>query len=714
MFTDLKDNQKLITFASEYAVDRWFGSLTLGMKRGEMDSRRVKLGMLPFLLNHNHTELAGAIVKVGIQERMGYAVVEFMEDDPVSMDTMKKMGTKFRRGISPGVAYKEGGFEIDEENSNRETGFVALRATHWELVEISSVTTPANPEVGAQFSVYDTQAKEYLEEFVAQTLEEWKMAPERNPGQLNVGDPAPNPDNLSATVAAAVAAAAPGIIQGVVSQMAAANNLAPVTPVVAPVVAPVAPVVAPVADTPEPTTQEQLLDKFEKFITQPEPAAAPTASTLSSEDKELMLRLGSKVDRVEEALKAIDENTSVAEFADKMRTLHFQPKPMKTYASERPQVFSPSRLFANIIEPNKERLQNAAFELMMLEKYEVETPSPSDSLGEGTRVNIPGFLMMGAPTPEQWEATRAGYFKDALQMTPIMDVGIAQQLARFAVTTTTAASGIQTTVHRDQAYSWLIAQTEILRYCRIFSGLTGNEQIPVGSGAGSPPSASVDEAVSPVDLTPTIGDVDLTPKALRADVGINRLAIIQTAGWVDDFIREDLGMQFQSKITNGIAQGTGSAGDVTGIWNTSGVTELEYASNALSFQDFIDMETTLDRANIPDKGGRIYFMSNIMKGYSQGLKRDPGSGRFVIEFDEGRKHIGEYAVVKTNQLPNPNNGNGVVVFGDFMDFFVGLWEGFLVSVNALTNPARPVITALQFYDCVAPRGSHFVKMSQAS
>ena len=651
--SELTEFQRKISFANETPMITWFGSLRLGMKRGEYDFSRVKNGMVPYLDSHESRIQLGKVSKAWIVDKTAFAIVDFISDDDEALKVMKRMDDGYRKGQSPGVAYAAGGLKEIEEESDRENYIWAVRATDWELIEISSTTIPANPTVGAFQIFMDVSSEKYLQNFThkfrIQTPKEGKTMPDVEVLQKELEE---------ARKGKAVAEA---LAEERKFQLSSATVLAPV-------------------------------------VSPPEPEN--TANLLSVEDREAILRLGMVTSEHELAMTAVAENTPYSEFAEKLKSIQFVTKPQKWAAADVDgKYFRISRVLRHMVFPGKREFEHeAAYDLQSVQDYRTkhdagDQPVPAGDVfnSQAPQMEIPAHLIMGGPSPEQLEAIRSG---------------------EFAFTTTLADNAIQTTVHREQAYPWLVAQTPILQHCRLFPGLTGNESVPVASGTGHVATASADEGVTEADVTGVIGEVTLQPKTLRADVEINRLAIIQTAYWVDDFVRTDMGFQFMSAITNGICQGKGTGGEPTGVWKNTDVTAKTYDANELAFEHFVNMETTLDLANIPDRGSRIYLISNLMKGFTQTLKKDPGSGRFVIEFDEPNPKIGEYPFVKTNQLPNPNSGVGVAVFGDFMDLFVGLWEGFLVSINALTNPARPKITGLQFYDVAIPRGSHFVKLNQ--
>ncbi|VEL96992.1 HK97 family phage major capsid protein [Alteromonas sp. 76-1] len=129
-----------LSFSSEYEVERWGWVETLGHNEGECDLSRIT-NKGPFLSDHNWNDQRGAIQKAWIKNGRGYAEIK-MSRNPLGQQLLVDMQDEIRVNVS--VGYRIHAAQLVRE----EKGLEYYRVTHWEPLEISSVSVPADPTVG--------------------------------------------------------------------------------------------------------------------------------------------------------------------------------------------------------------------------------------------------------------------------------------------------------------------------------------------------------------------------------------------------------------------------------------------------------------------------------------------------------------------------------------------------------------------------------------
>ena len=129
-----------LSFSSEYEVERWGWVETLGHDDGECDLSRLN-NKGPFLSDHSWSDQRGVIQKAWIKNGRGYAEIK-MSRNPLGQQLLIDMQDEIRVNVS--VGYRIHAAKLIRE----EDGIDYYRVTHWEPLEISSVSVPADPTVG--------------------------------------------------------------------------------------------------------------------------------------------------------------------------------------------------------------------------------------------------------------------------------------------------------------------------------------------------------------------------------------------------------------------------------------------------------------------------------------------------------------------------------------------------------------------------------------
>lgn len=134
--------------ASEYPVQRWYGTEILDFSDGAVMLDRAARGAVPLLFNHDTRAV------IGMVDAMSVVKGRLMVTDSHLFDTQlaRDVGAMIDGGLrNVSVGYKP----IEMTENTKEPGVV--RITEWEPYEISIVSVPADPTVGQGRGIGDEE-----------------------------------------------------------------------------------------------------------------------------------------------------------------------------------------------------------------------------------------------------------------------------------------------------------------------------------------------------------------------------------------------------------------------------------------------------------------------------------------------------------------------------------------------------------------------------
>lgn len=136
-----------LSFSSEAAYERWWGTEILSHKDGAMNLERLnEIGCV--LFNHDRDRVIGKVSRAWLENGRGCAEIEFDKDEE-SEKIYQKVVCGTLRGVSVGYMVDEWEDVRQNQTSSdgRFTGPCSI-ATRWTPMEISIVSVPADPTVG--------------------------------------------------------------------------------------------------------------------------------------------------------------------------------------------------------------------------------------------------------------------------------------------------------------------------------------------------------------------------------------------------------------------------------------------------------------------------------------------------------------------------------------------------------------------------------------
>ena len=254
----------------------------------------------------------------------------------------------------------------------------------------------------------------------------------------------------------------------------------------------------------------------------------------------------------------------------------------------------------------------------------------------------------------------------------------------------------------------------------ILSGLVGNIAIP--RQITGTQTYWVTEGTAITQAEATFDQLTLSPKQLGARSQYSRLMLQQSTPDVEAVVRNDLAAVMALGIDSGAISGSGSAGQPTGILNTSGIGTVAMGTNGAlfsasattagtGFDQIIDLEAKVEIANALTGNG-TYLTNAKVKNNLKKIKDQQGAPLWTVNRDSPvggmtLDTLNGYGAAISNQVPfnlTKGTSSGVcsaLIFGDFSQLVIGMWGGLEILPNpygAGYNAGAVDIRAMQTVD----------------
>lgn len=139
-----EDRTVELAFASEFPVERWWGTEILDMQAGSVRLGRLNGARHPLLVDHSTRDQVGVVERAWIDDdRTARAIVRFGKSARAE-EIFQDVVDGIRSLVSVGYALHRAVLESRDEDTDTST----YRITDWEPFEVSIVAIPADPTVG--------------------------------------------------------------------------------------------------------------------------------------------------------------------------------------------------------------------------------------------------------------------------------------------------------------------------------------------------------------------------------------------------------------------------------------------------------------------------------------------------------------------------------------------------------------------------------------
>lgn len=247
--------------------------------------------------------------------------------------------------------------------------------------------------------------------------------------------------------------------------------------------------------------------------------------------------------------------------------------------------------------------------------------------------------------------------------------------------------GVDTQFMAGSFIEMLRNRTVLMGLGTTMAGLVGNVDIPRQTGGAT--AYWIGENQDATEGTPTLGQLELSPKTVAAYTEITRRLMMQSSLDAEGIVRRDL--------TNAIAQaidfagfyGSGTNNQPRGLKNYTGINSVGFASNP-TYAQLVQMETEIAADNA-DVNSMAYVMNARMRGYLKTTAKF-GSGTESTIWEAGNT-VNGYRTEVTNQLANND-----IFFGNFADLLIGMWGGLDLTVDPYSNSKNGAVRLVVFQD----------------
>lgn len=214
------------------------------------------------------------------------------------------------------------------------------------------------------------------------------------------------------------------------------------------------------------------------------------------------------------------------------------------------------------------------------------------------------------------------------------------------------------------------------------TGMQGNVTIPKQSAAGTAFWLST-EATGITESQPTFVQVAMSPKNVGGYSEISRQLLLQSDPSAEGLVMADLASVVALEIDRAGLNGSGAAGQPTGILQTAGIGAV--TGTTLDYADIIEFMTDTAAGNaLSDSSG--YVTTPGVAGLLMARVKFASTASPIWEGKLLNGSINGYRAMASNQVPSAS-----MLFGDFSKTVIAEWGVLEIEVNPFANFAAGII-----------------------
>ena len=259
----------------------------------------------------------------------------------------------------------------------------------------------------------------------------------------------------------------------------------------------------------------------------------------------------------------------------------------------------------------------------------------------------------------------------------------------------TAAAGgyLVGTDHLGNEFIDLLRNLMLIRQlgARVLSGLRGSVVIPRRTAGAT--TYWVTEGTPPTEGGNTFGQLTLSPKSVAANLDYTRNLLLQSNPSIDSLVNGDLAKGIALAVDLAAFHGSGTAGEPTGIANTSGIGSV--TGTSIAYGGMLEFQTDVAAANAL-AGNCAYVTTPAVAALLAQRARFSNTDTplwkgNILQADD----VCGFRGYSTNQIA-PGN----LFFGDFSQVFLAEWGVLELVVDPYTQSKSGIIqvTAFQSVD----------------
>ena len=226
---------------------------------------------------------------------------------------------------------------------------------------------------------------------------------------------------------------------------------------------------------------------------------------------------------------------------------------------------------------------------------------------------------------------------------------------------------------------------------RRLSGLVGNADITKQT-AGATGYWLASESTAITESQQTIGLLQLRPKNLGAYTEITRQLLLQSTPDADSFVMDDLAAQLGVAIDAAVFNGSGAAGQPTGIIGTAGVGSV--TGTTLGLPGCVEFQTDVAGANALNANCRYVTTPSVAGLLSQRARIASTDSITLWKGNINDGMVEGYQAHTSNNIPA-----ATMIFGDFSKVILAEWGVLEIDVNPYANFTAGITGIRAFYTC---------------
>lgn len=197
------------------------------------------------------------------------------------------------------------------------------------------------------------------------------------------------------------------------------------------------------------------------------------------------------------------------------------------------------------------------------------------------------------------------------------------------------------------------------------------------------------EATAITESQPVFGQLALTPKTVGAYTEISRQLAMQSSPSAELLVMNDLAKVVALAGDLASINGSGAAGQPTGLLNTSGIGSV--AGGSLTYAGIVEFQTDVAASNALSDSC-AYVGTPTVAGVLKGRQRFASTDTPLWTGNIFDGEIEGFRAMASNQVPA-----STLIFGDWSHVLIGEWGNLEIVVNPYANFQAGILGVRAFY-----------------
>jgi HK97 family phage major capsid protein/HK97 family phage prohead protease len=272
--------------------------------------------------------------------------------------------------------------------------------------------------------------------------------------------------------------------------------------------------------------------------------------------------------------------------------------------------------------------------------------------------------------------------------TPVED--LAYQLMKRDLTVASGAGGGFLVETANVGFIELLRNRSVLMNmgARRLTGLVGNVSIPKQTVAATAVWLA-NEASTITESQQTFAQVALVPKTVGGYTEISRLLLLQSDPSAEGLVKSDLAAVVSLAVDLAGLNGSGAAGQPTGIISTAGIGGV--TGTSIAYAGIIEFQTDTATGNaLFDASG--YVTTPAVAGLLKQRVKFTSTASPIWDGKLMDANVDGYRGMASNQVPTAN-----ILFGDFSQVIIAEWGTLEIEVNPFANFQSGIVGVRAIY-----------------